>query len=287
MKILIIGAQGMLGSDLLTTLRKKYDAVGKDIDDFDITNIKGSKKEIIKINPSIVINLAAYTDVDGCESNEKLAFSVNAEGAKNIAEICREIKAKLIHVSTDYVFDGRKEKPYLENDQPNPLNIYGKSKLKGEEYIQDILTDFLIIRTQWLYGEKGKNFVDTILGLAKEKRELNVVDDQIGSPTFTRDLSEVIDVMLDSSGNGIYHASNGGYCSWYQFSQEILKISAIENVKLNPVGSDEFVRPALRPFFSRFSCKKLEKLIGKVMRPWPEALAEYLKGKSLHNHTES
>jgi dTDP-4-dehydrorhamnose reductase len=279
MKILVIGARGMLGSDLLIALKKKFEVIGKDIDDFDITDKKEAQKAIVSINSPVIINLAAYTDVDGCESNENLAFSVNAEGIKNIAESCREIGAKLIHISTDYVFDGKKKEPYAEDDQTNPLNVYGRSKLKGEEYIKEILADFLIIRTQWLYGQGGKNFVDTVSKLAKEKGELRVVDDQIGSPTFTRDLSEAVVFLLESFGKGTYHVANQGYCSWCQFAAEILKLSKIGNVKLVPVSSKEFIRPAPRPLFTRFNCRKFERLTGSTMRLWSEALADYLGKK--------
>ncbi len=277
MKVLVIGAQGMLGSDLVTALNDKFETAGKDIDDFDITDKAGSRDAIIDIDPAVVINTAAFTDVDGCESDEKQAFLVNAQGVKNIAEICREMRIKLIHISTDYIFDGKKGEPYLEGDQPGPLSVYGRSKLMGEEYVKTILSDFLIIRTQWLYGKRGKNFVKTVLKLAKKQKELTMVNDQVGSPTFTMDLSGAIIALLESFSEGIFHVSNEGYCTWYQFAGEILKLTGFDNVNLVPISSEKFARPAVRPHFSKFNCKKFKEVTGKTMRPWSEALANYLK----------
>ena len=191
MKILVVGHKGMLGVDLMKILKSDHQVWGKDIDELDIARKGVAKKVVAEIKPSLIINVAAYTRVDQCEEEKDLAFAVNAEGTKNLALACRENKARLLHLSTDYVFDGQKGKPYSEDDHPHPLSVYGKSKFLGEEYIRKTMDDYLIVRTAWLYGLNGTNFVDTILRIAKQKKELKVVDDQWGSPTNTLDLSLV------------------------------------------------------------------------------------------------
>lgn len=275
--ILVLGANGMLGNDLIKTLGLRHKVVGKDFNDFDITNKEITRKEILDILPQIVVNSAGFTNVDGCETEAENAFLVNAEGTKNVALACKEGKIKLVHISTDYVFDGKKGKPYLEDDTPNPLNIYGKSKLKGEQYIKEITDDFLVVRTEWLYGEKGNNFVSTILKLAGVEKELRVVDDQIGSPTYTKDLAYAIGVLLEHNLKGVYHVTNRGTCSWYEFALKILESARIEDVKVNPISSKTYNRPAERPAYSALNCSKFEKETGFTLRPWEDALAEYLE----------
>jgi dTDP-4-dehydrorhamnose reductase len=268
----------MLGNDLIKTLGLRHKVVGKDFNDFDITNKEITRKEILDILPQIVVNSAGFTNVDGCETEAENAFLVNAEGTKNVALACKEGKIKLVHISTDYVFDGKKGKPYLEDDTPNPLNIYGKSKLKGEQYIKEITDDFLVVRTEWLYGEKGNNFVSTILKLAGVEKELRVVDDQIGSPTYTKDLAYAIGVLLEHNLKGVYHVTNRGTCSWYEFALKILESARIEDVKVNPISSKTYNRPAERPAYSALNCSKFEKETGFTLRPWEDALAEYFLG---------
>jgi dTDP-4-dehydrorhamnose reductase len=278
MKVLILGAQGMLGKDLVPILAAKSRVVGRDIDDLDITDQEKVQRELGALRPQVVINAAAYTDVDGCESKRDLAFSVNAEGARNIALGCATIPAKMIHLSTDYVFDGSSRVPYREEDLPNPLNIYGSSKLRGERYIQEILGDYLILRTEWLYGSHGKNFVDTILRNATQQEELRVVDDQWGAPTFTKDLSLAIDRLIGIGARGILHVTNSGSCSWFEFAREILreKIPANRRAQVIPISSTELARPARRPAYSVMDCQRYEKITASKMRPWEEALKEYL-----------
>ena len=275
--ILVLGANGMLGNDLMKILGIRHEVIGKDYKDFDITNKGITRKEILDILPQIVVNSAGFTNVDGCETEVEKAFLVNAEGTKNVALACEEGKIKLVHISTDYVFDGKKEKLYLEDDTPNPLNIYGKSKLKGEQYIKEIMGDFLIVRTEWLYGEKGNNFVSTILKLAGVEKELKVVDDQIGSPTYTKDLAYAIGVLLEHNLKGVYHVTSRGTCSWYEFALKILESARIEDVKVNPISSKTYNRPAERPAYSALNCSKFEKETGLTLRQWEDALAEYLE----------
>ena len=205
-----------------------------------------------------MINLAAYTDVDGCEKNRDEAFRVNAEGMKHVAMGAKACGAKVVYLSTDYVFDGKKKEPYLETDLPNPLNVYGQTKLKGEEYLQKGMDDHLIIRTQWLYGRHGKNFVASVLRQAREKRVLTIVDDQTGSPTYTVDLSRAIAGPYSSTTAAeSFMWPTRDACTWYTFGQAILKFSQIEGVTLTPISSEALGRPAVRPSYSVLNTQKL------------------------------
>lgn len=247
-----------------------------DLGDIDIRNESNTISKIENLRPEVIINVAAYTDVDGCETNEEKAFAVNAEGMKHIALGAIKCRAKVVYLSTDYVFDGRKREPYTENDPPNPLNVYGRSKLKGEQYLQERVEDFLIIRTQWLFGRYGKNFVTSILQQAIQKRVLSIVNDQIGSPTYTADLAKAISLLIQSNARGIFHVANSDLCSWYTFGHAILKLSGMTGVKIIPISSKELNRPALRPPYSVLSTQKLKRETGMSLRPWSEALREYL-----------
>ncbi len=279
MRVLVLGAQGMLGKDLVPILASQHQVFARDMADGDITDDRWVKEEIASLKPQVVINGAAYTQVDGCESERELAFAVNGEGPRNIASGCAGSNARLIHLSTDYVFDGSSPAPYREEDPPHPLNVYGSSKLLGERYIQEILPDHLIIRTEWLFGRHGKNFVDTILQLAGKGEGLRVVDDQRGSPTFTKDLSRTLNRLLEERPRGILHVTNSGSCTWYEFARRILQEKGMHNVALTPLSSAELARPARRPANSILDCRKLEQLLGQKMRPWEEALHEYLAGE--------
>src|SRR4030042_1421923 len=205
-----------------------------------------------------------------------MAFAVNAEGMKHVALGALKCRAKVVYLSTDYIFDGKKREPYLEDDSSNPLNVYGRSKWKGEQYVQELVEDALIIRTQWLYGRYGKNFVTSILGQAKEKKILSVVNDQIGSPTYSVDLSEAISVLLKYDARGVFHVANSDLCTWYTFGQAILKLSGMERVKVIPISSKELGRPAVRPPYSVLHCQKLKQVTGMILRPWSEALKDFL-----------
>ena len=279
MKVLVWGAQGMLGKDLVPTLALKHQVFSRDIEDGDITDQHWVQKEIATLRPQVVINAAAYTNVDGCESNRELAFSVNAEGPRNIASGCAASKARMIHLSTDYVFDGTSPDPYREDDSPHPLNVYGSSKLLGEQYIQKTLRDHLIIRTEWLFGHHGKNFVETILQKAGRREDLKVVNDQRGSPTFTKDLSWAISCLLEKGARGILHVTNSGSCTWYELARRILQEKRIHDISLTSLSSAKLARPAQRPANSVLDCQKLEQLLGQEMRPWEEALHEYCAGE--------
>jgi len=275
----VIGAKGMLGRDLMGVLQASLpndEIIGWDIEEIDIQKEEDTVFKIEKLRPDIVVHIAAYTDVDGCELDEEKAFAVNAEGTKHVALAASRCRAKMVYLSTDYVFDGNKREPYLESDSPHPLNVYGRSKLKGEQYVQEWVKDALIIRTQWLYGRYGKNFVTSILQQAREKRVFSIVNDQIGSPTYTVDLAKAISVLIQFDTQGIFHVANSDLCTWYTFGQAILKLSGMGKVRVISISSKEFGRPAARPSYSVLNCQKLKKETGLALRPWSEALKDYL-----------
>ncbi|RLB08241.1 MAG: dTDP-4-dehydrorhamnose reductase [Deltaproteobacteria bacterium] len=274
-RVLVLGAQGMLGHDLVEACTLRYEVIGLSKEDLDITRQEATRKVIKEISPDVVINAAGYTDVDGCEKKMQKAFTINGEGSKNVAKGCRYSGAKLVYISTDYIFDGEKGSPYSEDDTPNPQNIYGESKLLGERYIEKFLDDYLIVRTQWLYGSHGRNFVETILTLAEETDRIEVVNDQVGSPTYTVDLSRAILTLLSKDLRGIFHVSNSGSCSWYEFALEILRLAGTEKVEIVPISSCILNRPAKRPLYSVFDCQRLRKEAGVDMRSWQEALQDY------------
>uniref|UniRef100_A0A831UEC2 dTDP-4-dehydrorhamnose reductase n=1 Tax=Geobacter metallireducens TaxID=28232 RepID=A0A831UEC2_GEOME len=271
--ILIVGAKGMLGQDLMRVL--PGDVRGVDIEEIDITSPESVRRVLLTLRPRVVVNCAACTDVDGCETSVELAMRVNGEGVGHLAAVTREIGALLVQVSTDYVFDGTKGSPYLEDDPVNPLSVYGKSKLLGEERARQN-PDHLIVRTQWLYGHGGKNFVETMLRLAGERKELAVVDDQIGSPTWTMDLSLAISELIENGCRGTYHAANRGTCSWFEFAQAIFADAGVAMI-VRPQTTEELGRPAPRPLYSVLDCEKLTHDTGLELEGWREALGSYLE----------
>ena len=271
--ILVVGADGMLGRDMLALIGAA--GRGVDIGEIDITSLESTERVIRTLKPEAVINCAAYTDVDGCETNVETAMQVNGEGVAHLAMATREIGARLVHVSTDYVFDGGKGRPYVEDDAPCPLGVYGESKLAGE-LNAGFNPDHLIVRTQWLFGLHGKNFVETMLRLAVEKDELSVVDDQIGSPTWTVDLSHAVLALLKTDHRGIYHAANSGFCSWNGFAQAIFEEAGL-SVRVHGMTTDELNRAARRPLYSTLDCSKLEQDTGFRPQPWRSALKMYLQ----------
>jgi dTDP-4-dehydrorhamnose reductase len=278
-RILVIGAKGMLGRDLVPELQSSFpndEVLAWDVEEIDIRKEQETVARIEGVRPSIVINLAGYTDVDGCELNEQEAFAVNGDGMRHIALGVRRCGAKAIYLSTDYVFDGKKGTPYFEEDSPAPLSIYGRSKRKGEQSILELAGDGLIIRTQWLYGKNGRNFVTAILRQAKEKKVLTIVNDQIGSPTYTVDLSKAISQLIRKKASGIFHVTNSGFCSWYDFGRTILGLSEMKAVNAVPISSRELDRKAIRPLFSVLSTQKLKQEMGIELRPWSEAIKEFL-----------
>ena len=271
--ILVIGSNGMLGQELMGLYGSA--ARGVDVGEIDITDLESVQRVLVTLKPRVVINAAAYTDVDGCETQVELALQVNGEGVAHLAMISKEIGAKLVQVSTDYVFDGGKGSPYQEDDPPAPLSIYGESKLAGEMNAK-FNPNHLIVRTQWLYGHAGKNFVETMLRSAGERSELSVVDDQVGSPTWTYDLALAIKALIDKGCCGTYHAANAGFVSWNGFASEIFRLAGLD-VAVKPMSTAELGRPAPRPLYSTLDCGKLVRDTGFAPQPWQDALKRYLE----------
>ena len=288
MKILITGAKGQLGSQIINIINNGQSELGNidsvynnceimalDVDELDITNLNKCKTVAKELKPELIINCAAYTNVDNCEKQEDLAFKINALGARNLAIIAEELGAKLVQVSTDYVFAGNGNEPYKEYDITNPLSVYGKSKLLGENYVREFCSRYFILRTAWLYGLNGSNFVKTIMKAAKEKGELKVVNDQRGNPTYAEDLAHHILALAVTEEYGIYHCTGQGECSWYDFAKAIVEYSNIP-CKVEPITSEQLDRAAKRPSYSSLDNMMLRCTIGNNMRDWKEALEKFI-----------
>lgn len=270
MQILILGAKGMLGTALAEEL-KDLNPICWGKDDLDITKEDQVKEKIGKLKADIIINCAGYTDVDGCEKNKEVCFNVNSTSSLYLTNIAKDIDATLVYISTDYIFKGDKKEGYKEHEKYSPINIYGKSKAEGEKIILNRLKKYYIIRTSWLFGKNGKNFVDTIIKLAKEKPFLEVVNDQVGCPTYAKDLAKQIRFIIKTKPPfGIYHITNREPCSWFEFAKEIINQTKIEK-NINPITSEKLKRAAKRPQCSILINTKLPNL-----RPWKEALKDYL-----------
>jgi dTDP-4-dehydrorhamnose reductase len=285
-RVFITGSDGMLGSDIVRQLRKRkeYQLVCSTIADMDITDLHAVMNALARSRPDVLIHTAGYTGVDRAQREQELCFAINAEGTKNLAFFCRELDIQMIYISTDYVFDGKKKKPYVETDPPHPINAYGTSKLKGEEHVQTLLTNYKIIRTSWLtglHGLHGKNFVETILSTASRKSRLSVVNDQIGKPTFTFHLAQQIELMLSVNASGIFHITNDGICSWYEFSRRIIDLSQLRNVTIKPITSKGFRSLAKRPANSTLENARLQELKIPLLPHWEEGLKEYLRRRKL------
>lgn len=277
MKVLVTGAKGQLGYDVVKELQKRnIENIGTDRNDFDLTDFDQTQNFILRHRPDVIIHCAAYTNVNKAEDEKDLCRLINVEGTKNIALACKKIDAKMIYISTDYIFDGKKKSPYDVFSRTNPINFYGQSKLEGEKVVEQLLDKYFIVRISWVFGKNGNNFVKTMLNLAQTQNELNVVCDQIGSPTYTVDLAKILCDMLETDRYGIYHATNENFCSWYDFASEIFKQSNI-NIKLNPVQSKDYPTKALRPANSRLSKQKLLLNGFSLLPPWQNALARFLK----------
>lgn len=277
MKVLVTGVKGQLGFDVMNELRGRgHDAVGVDIDEMDITN-GGQVQEVLTANaPDAVIHCSAYTAVDRAEEEPEICRKVNAEGTKNIAEVCASLDCKLIYLSTDYIFSGDGERPWEPDDTPAPLNVYGQTKYEGEEEIKSRLNKYFIVRISWVFGINGNNFVKTMLRLGRENGAVKVVNDQIGSPTYTYDLAKLLVDMAESEAYGQYHATNEGICSWYEFAKEIFRAAGMDEVTVTPVSSDEFPAKAKRPKNSRMSKEELVKNGFNRLPSWQDAVGRYV-----------
>ncbi len=274
MKILLLGSEGMLGGELFAQLKGNHDVVGKDIQDFDIASADDCRLMVEDHRPDIVINAAAFTDVDGCEINREKCFAINAVGVGNVAHACRNRGIRIVHFGTDYVFDGSKGAPYRESDACRPMNVYGEAKLAGEKALFNLTDNYLLVRTAWLYSARGKNFVKTIIENARSTRHLEVVDDQIGSPTYACDLAGAVKRLIEDERVGIFHVTNGGSCSWCEFAQAILDYAELTDVEVKPIKSDMLARPAKRPCYSVLDGREFYRVTGMTMRPWRAALRD-------------
>ena len=277
MRVLVTGVKGQLGYDVVKELNKRgHIAIGTDIEEMDITDAENVDKVIKESSPEAVIHCAAYTAVDAAEDNEALCRKINSDGTQNIANVCQELDIKMIYISTDYVFDGEGEKPWEPEDDRTPLNVYGQTKYEGELAVQNTLDKYFIVRIAWVFGVNGKNFIKTMLNLGKTRDSLTVVNDQFGSPTYTYDLARLLVDMVETDKYGIYHATNEGICTWYEFACEIFKQAGM-NVKVSPVSADEYPAKAKRPSNSRMSKEKLTENGFEKLPTWQDALGRYLK----------
>lgn len=277
MKVLVTGANGQLGYDVVKELQKQnIECCGATRQDFDIVDFNATEKFITNYKPDVVIHCAAYTSVDKAEDEQGLCYLVNASATENIAGICKKINAKMLYISTDYVFDGTKNGFYEVDDKPNPINVYGKTKLLGEQAVQKILDKYFIVRISWVFGEHGNNFVKTMLRLGKERKEISVVADQYGSPTYTVDLAPLLIEMIQTEKYGIYHATNEGVCTWTELAEEIFTIAGMD-VKVNHITTAEYPTRAKRPMNSRLSKKSLSINGFRVLTNWQSAVKKYIR----------
>lgn len=289
MRILISGANGQLGKELTRILNtgfaeigeipctlKNADIINTDVDNLDITNINDVLSFVENERPQVIINCSAFTNVDLCETDKDTAFNVNSLGPRNLAIAAQKVNTKLIHISTDYVFSGDGNEPYCEYDICNPQSIYGKTKYLGEQYVKEFCSKYFIVRTSWLYGYEGNNFVKTIMNLAEQRESIKVVNDQRGNPTNANDLAYHILKLVDSNEYGIYHCTGNGECSWYDFACKIVECANI-NCEVMPCTTEEFPRPAKRPSYSSLNNMMLKNTIGDKMRFWQDALKNFIK----------
>lgn len=280
-RLVLVGAGGMLASMVRSLAPECFDIAPLDLPDFDLTDRRSVLSTMEVLRPDVIVNCAAYTNVDGCETHEEVALQVNASGPGFLAEAAIMFDSTLVHVSTDYVFDGQKNSPYTEEDLVNPQSVYGRSKLLGERAILESgLKKYFIVRTSWLYGPGGKNFVETILRLAQEREELRIVADQVGNPTYTRDLAEAIFRLLTDATYGIYHVSDQGVCSWYEFACQIVaefvrRGGQVKVKKIVPITTAEYPLPASRPAYSVLSKDKYEAAVGVTLPAWQLSLSQY------------
>ncbi|NCT43950.1 MAG: dTDP-4-dehydrorhamnose reductase [Microcystis aeruginosa G11-09] len=283
-KVLLIGAKGQVGQELQLTLPQLGEVISISREELDLTNSEKIGQLIREIHPDYLVNAAAYTAVDKAETEPELAYSINATAPKIMAESAEKIQAKFLHISTDYVFDGRKNTPYLETDLTNPLGVYGQSKLRGEEEIKTVNSQAIILRTAWVYGSYGKsNFVKTMLRLGKEREELKVVVDQVGSPTWAKDIAAAITQLLINADNpaGIYNFSNSGVASWFDLTKAIFEEAKISGIPLKiqrviPITTAEYPTPAARPAYSVLSGQKISQQLGYIPSYWRDSLKAML-----------
>lgn len=280
MKILVTGAKGQLGYDVVKRLElSNIEYLGTDKDTLDLTNENEVNKLIFDYHPDAVIHCAAYTAVDKAEEEKEICYKINVLATRYISKACKEIGAKMVYISTDYIFDGEGDQPFEVDDQPNPINYYGQTKYEGELEVQKYLKDFFIVRISWVFGINGNNFVKTMLKLAEVKNEISVVSDQIGSPTYTYDVARLLVQMIQTDKYGVYHATNEGYCSWYDFACEIFKLKGI-TMKVNPIETKDYITKAKRPKNSRLSKTKSHQEFNYFFDSWEDALRKLINDET-------
>ena len=278
MRILVTGVKGQLGHDVVNEMVKRgLEPVGVDLEEMDITDAGACRRVITESKVDAVIHCAAYTAVDAAEDNVDVCRKVNADGTRNIAEVCRDLDIKMMYISTDYVFNGQGTRPWEPDDQRVPLSVYGQTKCEGEMAVEELVKKFFIVRIAWVFGVNGKNFIKTMLRLGQERGAVSVVDDQIGSPTYTYDLARLLVDMTESEHYGRYHATNEGLCSWYEFACEIFRQAGMDEVKVTPVDSSAFPVKAKRPSNSRLNKEKLTEKGFERLPAWQDALGRYLE----------
>ncbi len=277
MKVLVTGAKGQLGNDLLNEMAKRgIESIGVDVDEMDITDAGAVERVLRGSGADAVIHCAAYTAVDAAEDNAELCARINGAGTEHVATVCRSLDIPMMYISTDYVFNGQGERPWEPDDKREPLNVYGETKYQGELAVEKLLEKYFIVRIAWVFGSNGKNFINTMLRIGKEKGKASVVNDQVGSPTYTYDLARLLVDMIQTDRYGTYHATNEGLCSWYEFAVEIFRQAKL-SVEVTPVTSAEYGARAKRPANSRMNRDKLDENGFKRLPPWQDALARYLK----------
>jgi dTDP-4-dehydrorhamnose reductase len=280
LRVFVTGCNGLLGVDLVAAFRSRgHEVGGCDLPQVDVTRPREVAAAVEEAGANVVVHAAAMTDVDGCERDPVGAFTTNALGTRNVAVACQSAGAPMIYLSTDFVFDGTGDRPYREFDPPNPLCVYGRSKLEGEQYVRHLVPRHMVVRTAWLYGARGRNFVRSILSAATRDEPVRVVTDQVGSPTYTRDLASAIVRLVETRLWGVYHVTNSGAVSWWGFGHEILRLVGLGDRTITPISSVELDRAAGRPSYSVLDTSSLEATIGERLRNWRAALEDFLSGE--------
>lgn len=278
MKVLVTGVKGQLGYDVVRELQSRgHEAIGVDIEEMDITDETAVSRVMEETAPEAVIHCSAFTAVDRAEEEQELCYKVNVEGTENIAKMCQKLGCKMLYLSTDYIFSGEGQRPWEPEDTPSPLNAYGQSKYQGEVALRQYVDKYFIVRISWVFGINGNNFIKTMLRLGKENGAVKVVDDQIGSPTYTFDLAKLLVDMIETEQYGAYHATNEGICSWYEFAKEIFQEANMKEVTVTPVSSEEFPVKAKRPKNSRMSKEKLVQNGFSLLPSWQDAVKRYIE----------
>jgi dTDP-4-dehydrorhamnose reductase len=276
-KLLITGGLGLLGKEITAVFRDSAEIRTTDLEDWDVTDPVACRKEVNRFRPDVVVHCAAYTAVDRAESEAEAARLLNVEGTRNVARVCRERGVLLVTFGTDYIFDGASDRPYREEDTANPLSVYGKTKWAAEQAIREGGDDHLLVRTQWLFGPAGKNFIRTILGKARREETLRVASDQVGCPTFSRDLAGAVRKLLQADARGTVHFSSAGETTWFGLAEHVLRRCGLPAALLSPALTRDLPYPAPRPAYAVLSKEKYRAITGISPRPWEEAVGEYLE----------